>query len=184
MSTASPAETTVLYREKLWPSPATWIWPLLISATAGVAFAPIAMGLGIAVGVATLVVICLIMVLNVGQIVITEDSVRVARAHIEREFIGEVTGYRGEEAFKQRGQKLHGLAFMNLRGGFDAVVKLEVTDPRDQTPYWLTATRRPEELTRVLGGLMDEYRRDAEEADAADNAGAADPSETGPEEKN
>lgn len=175
MSTASPAEPTVLFNEKLWPSVGTWIWPLLLAATAGVAFAPIATWLGILIGVIVLVVLSLIIVLTVPKIVVTKDSVRVGRSNIEREYIGEVTGYRGEEAFKQRGQKLHGLAFMNLRGWLDAVVKMEVTDPRDQTPYWLTSTRRPEELTRALGGLMDEYRQAEQPAESATAPETAEP---------
>ena len=178
MSTASPAEPTVLYNEKLWPSAGTWIWPLLLAATAGVAFAPIATGWGILAGVVTLVALCVIMLLNIPRITVTTESVRVGRATIERQFIGEVTGYRGDEAFKQRGQKLHGLAFMNLRGWLDAVVKLEVVDPRDQTPYWLTSTRRPEELTRALGGLMDEYRQCDEAELTESDAGESRPDES------
>ena len=170
MSTASPAEPTVLYNEKLWPSAGTWIWPLLLAATAGVALAPIGIAWGITAGVLTLIVLVLVFVLNTPQITVTTDTVRVGRANIERKFVGEVTGYRGEEAFRQRGQKLHGLAFMNLRGWLDAVVKMEITDPRDQTPYWVTSTRRPEELTRALGGLMDEYRQDESDGPAETQA--------------
>lgn len=158
MSTASPAESTVLYKEKLWPSTGAWIWPLLLALTAGVAFTPVALGWGILAGAVTFIGLVVVFVLNTPRIIVTNEMVHVGRANIERRFVGEVTGYRGQEAFEQRGQKLHGLAFMNLRGWVDAVVKMEITDPRDQTPYWLTSTRRPEELTRVLGGVMNEYR--------------------------
>ena len=162
MTTPTPAEPTVLFNEKLWPSAGTWIWPVLLGLTAGVALAPISVPWGITVGVIAFIVLCAVLALNTPKITVTETTVRVGRANIERQYIGEVTGYRGDEAFRQRGQKLNGLAFMNLRGWMDAVVKLEITDPRDQTPYWLTSTRRPEELTRALGGVMDEYRHSAD----------------------
>lgn len=173
MSIASSGESTVLFNEKLWPSAGTWIWPLLLALTAGVALAPIGVAWGILAGVIAFVVVTVILMLNTPQITVTEDSVRVGRANIERQYVGEVIGYRGQEAFEQRGQKLHGLAYMNLRGWVDAVVKLEITDPRDQTPYWLTSTRRPEELTRALGGVMNAYRQ-PDEVPAAEDVTAED----------
>lgn len=162
MSTPSPEASNVLFREKLWPSVGTWIWPLLIAITAGVAVAPISIPWGIAIGIIVLVGIAVIFLLKVPTLEVTEESLTVGRATIERKFVGEAIGYRGEEAFKQRGQKLHGLAFMNLRGWLDAVVRMEVTDPRDETPYWITSTRRPEELTAALGGVMYEFTEEAQ----------------------
>ncbi len=142
------------------------MWPLLISLTAGIAIAPISVPAGIVTGVAVLVALAVIMILRVPVIEVTNETLTVGRATIERRFIGRVIGYRGEEAFKQRGQKLHGLAFMLLRGYLDAVVRMEVTDERDATPYWLTSTRRPEELTAALGGIMYEFTDEGREVAA------------------
>lgn len=160
MSTSSAPAAQVLFQEKLWPSAGTWVWPVLIAATAGVAIAPISVLGGVLTGVAVLVSLVAVFLVRVPVIEVTEETLQVGRATIERKFIGEVVGFRGEEAFKERGQRLNGLAFMNLRGWLDAVVRMEVTDPRDETPYWITSTRRPEELTAALGGVMDEYRED------------------------
>jgi len=157
MSNTSPAASSVLYSEKLWPSASTWIWPIIIALTAGIAVAPISAPLGWGVGAAMLIALVVIFLVRVPTIEVTDSAVTVGRASIERQFIGEVVGYRGEEAFKQRGQKLHGLAYMLLRGWLDGVVKMEVTDDRDTTPYWLTSTRRPEELAASLGGVMYEF---------------------------
>lgn len=157
MSTESPVAPNVLFREKLWPSAGAWIWPILIAFTAGVAVAPINVPLGVIIGVVVLIGIAVIFILRVPTLEVSDQMLTVGRASIERKFIGEVVGYRGEEAFKRRGQKLHGLAFMTLRGGIDAVVCMEVTDPRDETPYWITSTRRPEQLTAALSGLMYEF---------------------------
>lgn len=157
MSNTSPEASRVLYTEKLWPSASTWIWPVIIAITAGVAVAPINAILGWSVGVAFLIAIVVIFILRVPSVEITETTISAGRASIEREYIGEVTGYRGEEAFKQRGQKLHGLAYVVLRGYLDGVVKMEVTDERDTTPYWLISTRRPEEFAAALSGVMYEF---------------------------
>ncbi len=171
MSNTSPAASSVLYSEKLWPSASTWIWPIIIAITAGVAVAPINTILGWGVGAAMLIALVVIFLVRVPTIEITDSTVTVGRASIERQFIGEVVGYRGEEAFKQRGQKLHGLAYMLLRGWLDGVVKMEVTDERDTTPYWLTSTRRPEELTAALGGIMYEFTEEGKaQAEAEDDS--------------
>ena len=164
MSTSPTGPAATGYREKIWPSAGTWIWPVLIAITAGVAIAPVNVLWGWILGIVVLVAIIVIFLLRVPTIEVTETTLSVGRATIERQHIGEVIGYRGEEAFKQRGQKLHGLAYVVLRGSLDGVVRMEVTDERDATPYWLASTRRPEELTAALGGVMYEYTEAGREA--------------------
>ncbi|BAS12782.1 hypothetical protein AHiyo8_10850 [Arthrobacter sp. Hiyo8] len=83
------------------------------------------------------------LVLSTPAIVVDRDTVQVGRATIQREFVGAVTAYRKDEATAERGTRLHGLAFLCLRGWIDPVVRIEITDPADRTPYWLTSTRRP-----------------------------------------
>ena len=41
---------------------------------------------------------------------------------------------------------------MCIRGWIDPVVRSEITDPSDRTPYWLTSTRHPERIVEVLSG--------------------------------
>lgn len=166
MSNTSPEASNVLFREKIWPSFGSWMWPLLIAITAGIAVAPINIAAGYATGIIVLLALAVIMLLRVPVIEVTDKTLTVGRATIERRYIGQVVGYRGEEAFKQRGQKLHGMAFMLLRGHLDAVVRMEVTDERDATPYWLASTRRPEELTAALGGIMYEFTDEGRQATA------------------
>jgi len=174
MSNTSPAASSVLYSEKLWPSASTWIWPIIIALTAGIAVAPVNTVLGWGVGIAMLIALVVIFLVRVPTIEVTETMVTVGRASIERQFIGEVVGYRGDEAFKQRGQKLHGLAYMLLRGWLDGVVKMEVTDERDTTPYWLTSTRRPEELAAALSGVMYEFTEEGKAEAVAEESSAQD----------
>lgn len=155
-STSHHAPAT--YQEKLWP--AWWIWlvSLGLGATAAVAFMPVGIVWGLTAGLVAFALIGFGLLSSTPTIQVTADTVRVGRATIEREFIGEVTGYRGSAAYHQRGPGLNGIAFMCLRGWIDPVVRLEITDERDSTPYWLTSTRRPEELTAALGGAMIQFR--------------------------
>lgn len=148
------APTAPSYTEKLrapW-----WLWLVVagISVAIGLALSPTNPVLcGILIGVAFLIAVVLLTV-SAPTISVTEQSLSVGRASIERQFLGEVTGHRAENARYERGRGLHGLAFMCFRGWVDPVVKVIINDPRDETPYWLFSTRRPEELVAALGGHM------------------------------
>jgi hypothetical protein len=145
----SPAPA-VIFHEKLWP--AWWIWLLVVGTglAAVAALYPVNAGISIAAGIVVMLVVALLVLVSTPAITLTARTLRVGRASIEREFIGEVGAYRGEEATFQRGPGLNATAFMCLRGWIDPVVRIEITDERDATPYWLASTRRPEELQRAL----------------------------------
>ncbi|MBV1780319.1 DUF3093 domain-containing protein [Paeniglutamicibacter sp. ABSL32-1] len=156
----------VHFRERLWPSWWIWVVTLGLGATAAVAFMPVGIGWGVVAGIIALGLIAFALVISTPTIEVRDETVRVGRATIEREFIGDVTGYRGAAAYHQRGPGLNGIAYMCIRGWIDPVVRIGITDERDSTPYWLTSTRRPEELTAALGGVMVQYREPVESSEA------------------
>jgi hypothetical protein len=45
---------------------------------------------------------------------------------------------------------LDGRAYLCLRGWISPVVRVELDDPDDPTPYWLVSTRRPAQLVAAL----------------------------------
>lgn len=146
----TPSDAVVLYNEKLWPN--FWMW--LVSAglsSAGIlVFAPISMGAGVTAAVVLFVIIAVLLILSTPSITVTGSTLRVGRATIERRFLGAAEAFRGKEATAERGTRLNGLAFLCIRGWIDPVVRIEITDPSDRTPYWLTSTRHPEELLAAL----------------------------------
>lgn len=146
----TPSDAAVLYNEKLWPN--FWMW--LVSAglsSAGIlVFAPISMGAGVTAAVVLFVIIAVLLILSTPSITVTGSTLRVGRATIERRFLGSAEAFRGKEATAERGTRLNGLAFLCIRGWIDPVVRIEITDPSDRTPYWLTSTRHPEELLAAL----------------------------------
>lgn len=141
-----------VYEEKLWP--AWWIWVVSVGLSgAGIlVFAPISIAAGITAGLVLFAVIAVLLVLSTPRIAVTEDKLQVGRATIERRFVGMVQAYRADDATAERGTRLNALAFMCIRGWIDPVVRIEITDPDDKTPYWLASSRRPEELAAALGG--------------------------------
>jgi hypothetical protein len=140
----------VIYREKLWPN--VWIWIIAAGiAGAGIlVFAPISTAAGFTAAGVLFAIMAVLLILSTPAVVVTGDSLTVGRASIERRFVGAVEAFRGEEATAERGTRLNALAYLCIRGWIDPVVKIVITDPSDQTPYWLTSTRRPEELTAAL----------------------------------
>lgn len=147
----SPA--TANYTEKLWPNFWGWVIVLGLSAASVLIFIPISPLAGYIAFFVMLVGLTTLLVATTPTISVTADTVQVGRAQIERKFVGAVSIYSGEAAFEQRGRKLNGLAYLCIRGWIKPVVKIEITDPADRTPYWLTSSRNPEYLAAALGGV-------------------------------
>ncbi|WAP50868.1 DUF3093 domain-containing protein [Arthrobacter sp. ATA002] len=147
---AQTSPETVLYSERLLPSFGIWALVLFASCSSIFVFLPISLQAGIIAAVVVAIIITALLLLNTPVIRVTPDTLQVGRAQIERRFVGSVEGFRGDDATFQRGRGLNGTAFMCFRGWISPVVRIEITDPADRTPYWLTSTRRPEELVRAL----------------------------------
>lgn len=84
------------------------------------------------------------------QITVTDDELLVARARIERKFLGKMQPLSVAEMQHLRGAGINPYAFMALRFWIKTGVKIEITDPRDPTPYWLISTKQPEKLIAAL----------------------------------
>ncbi|NUT72011.1 DUF3093 domain-containing protein [Pseudarthrobacter sp. C4D7] len=142
----------VVYREKLWPN--AWIWVIAagVSAAGILVFAPISMEAGFIAAVVLLAIITVLLVLSTPAITVTPDTLTIGRATIERRFVGAVQQFTAGDATAERGTRLNGLAYLCIRGWIDPVVKIEITDPADRTPYWLASTRHPDRLTAALAG--------------------------------
>lgn len=143
-------EGEVLYEERLYPS--FWIWVITIglSLVPAAIFAPVGILIGVAASVLTLAGLTFALVTSTPRIRVTPVEVRVGRATIERRYLGRAQGFVGENATAQRGARLHGLAYLCIRGWVNGVVRLEVLDEEDKTPYWLFSSRRPQVLSRTL----------------------------------
>ncbi|MGP0221552.1 MULTISPECIES: DUF3093 domain-containing protein [unclassified Paenarthrobacter] len=146
----NPSANEVLFTEKLWPTPWVWIVVVGLSGAGILMFSPISPAAGIIAALVLLAIMATLLVLSTPTITVTRDTLRVGRATIDRRFVGSVEAFRKDEATAERGPRLNGLAYMCFRGWIDAVVKIEITDPADKTPYWLTSSRKPDELVAAL----------------------------------
>lgn len=145
-----PQDDTVLFTEKLWPS--AWVW-LVAAGLAGagiLVFAPISPAAGFTAAAVLFAIQAALLILSTPAVTVTGRTLQVGRAVIERRLLGPAEAFRKEEATAERGTRLNGLAYLCIRGWIDPVVRIDINDPSDPTPYWLTSTRRPEELVAAL----------------------------------
>lgn len=139
-----------LYRERLWPAWWVFLATALVIPASLLVFLPISQVAGIAVAIVLDGAIVVTLLATTPVIEVTDGMLRVGRARIERSFVGAVTAHTGADAVAERGTRLDARAWLALRGWIPGVVRIEIVDEADPTPYWLVSTRRPEELAAVL----------------------------------
>lgn len=138
------------YTEVLRPSFGVYLIVALVLPILTLTFAPFSLPLGIGVSVVVFAAICVLLFTLSPRIVVTSTTLRAGRAVIERRYIGAVSAFSGDAARAERGVNLNATAWTLFRGYIDPVVKIEITDEQDPTPYWLVSSRRPLELATVL----------------------------------
>ena len=138
------------YRERLWPSWWVFLATALVIPASLLVFLPISELAGIVSAVVLYAAIVVVLLATSPVIEVTDGMLRVGRARIERSFLGAASAHSGADAVAERGTRLDARAYLVLRGWVPGVVRIEITDPADPTPYWLVSTTRPEELAAVL----------------------------------
>lgn len=140
----------VVYSEKLWP--AWWVWVVAVGVSAAgiLVFAPITLAAGYVAAVVIFIILAGALIASTPSLQVTTTTFRAGRATLPLRFTGEVEAFSGDEATAERGPRLNGLAYLCLRGWVSSVVRVELTDPEDRTPYWLVSSRHPSKLVAAL----------------------------------
>lgn len=139
-----------IYRERLWASAWVFLAMALVIPASLLVFWPIDITTGIVVGLVLYAGCCGILVLASPVVVVSDQAFTAGRARLPLEFAGTATAYREPDATAQRGVDLDARAWLLIRGWVAPVVRIDVTDPADPTPYWLVSTRHPEDLVAAL----------------------------------
>jgi hypothetical protein len=84
------------------------------------------------------------------KIEVDQNHLRVGRASIEHDYIGEVIVLSSAEAKLIRTRDADPSAFLAIRFWNSKAVKLQILDERDRTPYWLITTNNGKELLKAL----------------------------------
>lgn len=145
----------MLYRERLWPAWWVFVATALVIPASLLVFLPISVIAGYVSAAVLFGAIVVTLLATAPVIEVTDGMLRAGRARIERRHIGTVTAHTGAEAFAERGTRLDARAWLLLRPWLSGVVRIELTDADDPTPYWLVSTKRPRELADALNSVVE-----------------------------
>ena len=83
---------------------------------------------------------------------VDENELRVGRAHLPREYFGNLVALDNQQVRRVRTRDADPAAFLAIRFWSPKAIQVYVNDSRDQTPYWLISTSQPEKLLSALKG--------------------------------
>ncbi|MFC5501743.1 DUF3093 domain-containing protein [Lysinimonas soli] len=139
-----------IYRERLWPAPWVFLATALVIPASLLVFLPISTTVGIICAIALYSAILAALLLTTPVVEVTDVLFAAGRARLPLAVVTVAEPFDGEAATAQRGTQLDARAWMLLRGWIPGVVRVQLDDPSDPTPYWLVSTRRPKKLAAVL----------------------------------
>jgi hypothetical protein len=84
------------------------------------------------------------------SIIVADGELRIQRAHIPLKYLGACEVISKKNFSFERTRGADPAAYFATTFWISEGLKVEVTDARDSTPYWLISTRRAEELARAL----------------------------------
>ncbi|MEU5696968.1 DUF3093 domain-containing protein [Actinosynnema sp. NPDC020468] len=142
------------FRERLFVP--WWGWPLPLLAAVLLA-AEIHMGFpGVRSWLPYLITVPLavLLLIRMGslRVEVSGGELRVGGAHVPLELLGEVEVFDSKSKRRAMGPNLDPMAFVAHRGWVGPVVKVELKDPADPTPYWVFSVRSADRLAALLRG--------------------------------
>jgi hypothetical protein len=84
------------------------------------------------------------------RISINERELRIDKAHIELKYLGKITVLDSDAMRLLRTRDADPAAFLAIKFWASKGIKIEISDPRDSTPYWLVTSKRGEKLAALL----------------------------------
>jgi hypothetical protein len=84
------------------------------------------------------------------SIIVADGELRIQRAHIPIKYLGASEAINKKSFSFERTRGADPAAYFATTFWISEGLKVEVTDTRDLTPYWLISTRRAEELAQAL----------------------------------
>lgn len=95
-------------------------------------------------------VLVLLVIGSRGRIRVRDGVLSVPGARIPVEHLGAAVLLDRESLRRQAGPSADRHAFLVSRPWLHSALRLMVTDPEDDTPYWIVGTRRPQQFLAAL----------------------------------
>jgi hypothetical protein len=146
---SNPRLESVIYQEWQLPRASTFIPHLMVFPSFWLVLAPINADLGLALGILASALSVWIRFAMSKKIIVSEEFLQIGKATIPRSVLGQAIAISESEQFNERGPRLDARAFVALKA-LSGLVKVQLEDSNDPTPYVLISTRRPTQLVETL----------------------------------
>ena len=139
-----------IYRERVLPSFGNVAIPVLLFVSVFTVMLPISMDFAAPVATIFGVGISAVMFISSPVVTVTENELIVKGARIDKRFLGSVSVIPKEDIFESLGRNLNANAWLSIQASVKGLVRVEIVDPEDPSPYWMISTRNPEVLAKAL----------------------------------
>jgi hypothetical protein len=153
-SAAGKAPATTTHAERLYVPWYSWLLPMfgagLIAATVHLGYP----GLRSWLPYVVLVPLMAVLIWRAGRapVRVSNGELYVGDAHLPLEHAGTVEVFAAGDKRKVLGPQLDPTAYVLHRGWVGPIVRVQVNDPEDPTPYWVFSTRHPDRISTLLHG--------------------------------
>ncbi|MFM6979861.1 MAG: DUF3093 domain-containing protein [Micrococcales bacterium] len=139
-----------VFYERVLPNPYSLIWTLLVPLSFYLVFLPINEFAGLVLGIVLFLAVLSSIWFAAPQIEVAESRLTVNNATIDLRYVSKVEVISEKDAFQERGARLSPAAYVRFQPTVKGLVKVYLNDPADPTPYWLFASRKGDELKKLL----------------------------------
>jgi len=140
----------VEYQERVYPKWSSFLPVLIVYPTLWLTLAPFNAVLGTVFGIFGSFLLVGVMIISSPKILITKTELRVGRARIPLTLLGSAEIIQKSAQFAARGSDLDARAYLSLQASVSGLIRLQLKDPKDPTPYWLFSTRKPDLIVALL----------------------------------
>ena len=140
----------IVFRERVLPSWPNLALPALLLPSVYAVMLPIDRFLALPIAALCTLAFVGIIFSSAPMLELTEESFTARGATIDLKLLGKAEVIEREDIFAELGTNLDARAWLSIQASIKGMVKVEVLDPQDPTPYWLISTRKPEHLAKLL----------------------------------
>lgn len=138
------------YVERVFPPTGLYVATLLLIPAVTLMLGPYNWLMAFLISVVVWLVAFSILHFGSPKIVIRDGELILGRAQLPVSILKNPQVLTGKDAFNARGPMLSADTYLQIRGGVDAVVKIENSDPADPYNFLLLSSRKPQELVAAL----------------------------------
>ena len=84
---------------------------------------------------------------------LNKESLSIGKVLIPTKYVKSVTVIETNAQQSEKGPKLHPAAYIRFQVAVKGLLKIELNDPADPTPYWLISSRHPELVAKKFADL-------------------------------